>query len=178
MAGSKLDTRSRIRIEGVVQRLDLRLDGRVSVRRRRQIRRELRANLAEAAADKGTDEAVRQLGDLRQLAGAYLETEAGTVDWRKGCWAAAATFVILHVMAIVLFIAYGDGFEAAGGQGSWSYSYDLFFKGFGPFSASKGSGLMFEFSFLTPAHLVLMGTAYILGSRAWRSVTRTDTARA
>jgi len=60
------------------------------------------------------------------------------VDWRKGCWAAAATFVILHVMAIV----------------------------------------MFEFSFLTPAHLVLMGTAYILGSRAWRSVTRKDTARA
>jgi len=31
MAGSKLDTRSRIRIEGVVQRLDLRLDGRVPV---------------------------------------------------------------------------------------------------------------------------------------------------
>jgi hypothetical protein len=113
----------RLRIETVVKRLDWRLEGRVPRSRRRQIRRELRANLSAAADEVGTEEAIRRLGDVRDLAAEYLEYETGRLRMRAGFAAALVVVVLLELLGLALLESFRAGFEAGGGSGPWRYSF-------------------------------------------------------
>lgn len=156
-----------MRIERAVQRLDGRLEGRVPWRRRRQIRDDLRANLAIAARDNGAEAAVEQLGDIRDLADAYLEGERGSLNLRRGAIAVIATFTALNLANVLIFVAYRAGFEEAGGEGAWKYSWELI-DGLGPFVGSGSNQKMFDIYFLSPVHLLLMLLTGVVFSGAWR----------
>ena len=75
-------------------------------------RRELRDNLASATDDVGATEAVRQLGDLRQLAAGYLAAEYG--DWQpRPSWTKAAGAAVLsYVFFYWLLEAASSAFRA------------------------------------------------------------------
>ena len=163
---SDLSWKDRVRVEWAVQRVDFMLDARVPRARRRQIRNELRSNITEAARQAGARAAVRQLGDLHSLAASYLDVYRGRFDFRAGSWAAIATYAALQVLSLAIFFAFSSGVIAAGGHGA-SYSLS---DGFGPFGGSASSH-GFELLFLSPAHIVLMAVAFVIGS-AHRQILR------
>jgi hypothetical protein len=168
MKPQKLRPADRIRIELAVRRVDFELDGRVPMARRRQIRNELRSNLLEAAQQSGARAALEQLGDLHALAHSYLELYRGRFDFQAGSWAAIAVYAAVQVVGVALLIAFHSGVAAAGVH-TGTYSFE-FWNGFGPFSgsvAANGSG--FEMLILSPAHLVLMLVAFVIGS-SYRTV--------
>jgi hypothetical protein len=162
----KLTFGDRLRIELAILRIDWELDGRVPWRVRRRLKSELRSNLIAAAESTGAKAAVSQLGDLRALAASYLEIYRGRLDARRGTWAAVLTYAAIQVLAIAVFLAFQSGIVAGGGHGG---SYELL-PGFGPFQGSVNHG--FELEILSPAHLVLMAAAFLIGSRAWRALPR------
>jgi hypothetical protein len=153
----------RLRIELAVRRVDWALDGRVPMARRRQIRSELRSNLVEAAREVGAERAVKQLGDLRALEQSYLELYRGRFDFRTGSWAAIVTYAAIQVIGIALIIAFHAGVAAGGARGG-SYSFE-FWSGFGPFAGSvSADGTGFVMLLLSPAHILLMSFAFMVGS--------------
>jgi hypothetical protein len=156
---SDLSWKDRLRIEWAVQRVDFMLDARVLRARRRQIRNELRSNLTDAARQVGARAAVRQLGDLHELAASYLDVYRGRFDFRAGSWAAIATYAVLQVLSLAIFFGFSTGVLASAGHAA-SYS---FWNGFGPFGGSASSH-GFELTILSPAHLVLMALAFAIGS--------------
>jgi hypothetical protein len=163
-----LPVKDRLRIELVVRRLDYVLDGRVPMARRRQIRNELRSNLIEAAQQVGAEQAIRQLGDLKALAHSYLELYRGRFDFQAGSWAAVATYAAIQLLAIILLLAFHAG-VAAGGAHAGSYSFE-FWNGFGPFAGSvSANGSSFVMLMLSPAHVLLMLVAFVIGS-SYRTV--------
>ena len=149
----------RARIEWAVQRVDFDLDARVPRARRRQIRNELRSNLIEAAAAVGAKTAVQQLGDLHALAMSYVEVYRGRWDFRAGSWAAIATYAAIQVIAFAIFVGFSSGVQASGGH-SATYA---FWSGFGPFGGSASTH-GFQLLILSPAHLLLMAIAFVVGS--------------
>lgn len=158
-----LPKKDRLRIELVVRRLDYVLDGRVPMARRRQIRSELRSNLIEAAQQVGAAQAIEQLGDLKALAHSYLELYRGRFDFQAGSWAAVATYAAIQLLAIILLLAFHAG-VAAGGAHAGSYSFE-FWNGFGPFAGSvSANGSSFVMLMLSPAHVLLMLIAFVIGS--------------
>ena len=158
----------RLRIERAVRRVDWTLDGRVPMARRRQIRSELRSNLTEAAHEVGADRAVEQLGDLRALAGSYLELYRGRFDFQAGSWAAIITYAAIQAVGIALIIAFHAG-VAAGGATGGNYSFE-FWSGFGPFAGGvSANGSSFVMLMLSPAHVLLMAVAFLIGS-SYRTV--------
>ncbi|HVS47662.1 MAG TPA: hypothetical protein VHJ99_02025 [Candidatus Dormibacteraeota bacterium] len=158
-----LPLKDRLRIELVVRRLDYVLDGRVPMARRRQIRSELRSNLIEAAQQVGAAQAIEQLGDLKALAHSYLELYRGRFDFQAGSWAAVATYAAIQLLAIILLLAFHAG-VAAGGAHAGSYSFE-FWNGFGPFAGSvSANGSSFVMLMLSPAHVLLMLIAFVIGS--------------
>jgi hypothetical protein len=163
-----LPLKNRLRIELVVRRVDYVLDGRVPMARRRQIRNELRSNLMEGAEQVGAEKAIRQLGDLNALAHSYLELYRGRFDFQAGSWAAVATYAAIQVLAIVLILAFHAG-VAAGGAHAGTYSF-AFWNGFGPFAGSvSANGSSFVMLMLSPAHVLLMLVAFVVGS-SYRTV--------
>ena len=154
----------RLRIELAILRIDWELDGRIPWRVRRRLKSELRSNLIAAAESVGAKAAVSQLGDLRALATSYLDIYRGRVDARRGAWAAVITYAAIQVLAVAVFLAFQSGIVAGGGHGG---SYELL-PGFGPFQGSVNHG--YEMEILSPAHLVLMAAAFVIGSRAWRAL--------
>ena len=162
----KLSFGDRLRIELAVLRIDWELDGRIPWRVRRRLKNELRSNLIAATESNGAKAAVSQLGDLRVLSASYLEIYRGRVDARRGAWAAVITYAAIQVLAIVVFLAFQSGIVVGGGHGG---SYELL-PGFGPFQGSVNHG--YEMEILSPAHLVLMLAAFLIGSRAWRVLPR------
>ena len=153
----------RIRIELAVRRVDFTLNGRVPMAKRRQIRRELRSNLIEAARDVGAEKAVRQLGNLDALANSYLELYRGRFDFQIGSWAAILTYAAIQILGVALLIAFHAGVAAGGGHGA-SYSFE-FWSGFGPFAGSVSSnGNTFLLLIMSPAHVLLMLIAFVIGS--------------
>ncbi len=158
-----LPKKDRLRIELVVRRLDYVLDGRVPMARRRQIRSELRSNLIEAAQQVGAEQAIEQLGDLKALGHSYLELYRGRFDFQAGSWAAVATYGAIQLLAIILLLAFHAG-VAAGGAHAGSYSFE-FWNGFGPFAGSvSANGSSFVMLMLSPAHVLLMLIAFVIGS--------------
>lgn len=159
----------RLRIESAVKRLDWQLQGRVPRNRRREIRRELRANLAAAAEEVGTHEALRRLGDVRDLAAEYLEYETGRLRIRAGLLAAAVMVVFLEILGLALLESFRTGFEAGGGSGSWRYSL-------WPYSIEGTTGARDTWS-ISIAWSGLVGLpllAFLVWSRSWRLLARRD----
>lgn len=157
----------RLRIETVVKRLDWRLEGRVPRSRRRQIRRELRANLSAAADEVGTEEAIRRLGDVRDLAAEYLEYETGRLPMRAGFAAALVTVVLLELVGLALLESFRAGFEAGGGSGPWHYSlwpYEL--EG----TAGPRDSWSISISWVGLVGLPLL--AFLVLARSWRLLGR------
>ncbi len=163
---STLSSGDRLRIEWAVLRVDFALDGRVPRARRKQIREELRSNLIEAALHVGTKQAVRQLGDLSALSSSYLEIYRGKLDFRAGAWAAIFTYAGLQILSLAIWIAFSSGVLAGGGHQATYALWD----GFGPFGGSASSH-QFEWLFFSPAHLLLMALAFVVGS-SYRMVLR------
>jgi hypothetical protein len=164
----------RLRIERTVWRFDMLLYD-LPTRARRAVRKELRANLI-AAAEHGADAAVRQLGDLKELAEGYLEVEYGPParrpQWRKGIFWAVAAELLVMLTSLVGFVSFMDGVQAAGGHASGTYRWGGWLGSWGPtgevtLDDGMFSGFLFEAS---PALFVLPFLAFLLGSRAWRTV--------
>lgn len=156
-----------LRIETAIRRLDWRLEGRVPRRRRRQIRRELRANLAEAAADFGEVEALRRLGDLRELAREYLDAETGRLNLRVGAYAAVVALAGLQLAGILLLHGFQAGLEAAGGSGPAHFSlWPL------SFETAPEDGVLFTATVAWPALVGFPLLAFLVWSRAWRLLAR------
>jgi hypothetical protein len=163
-----LTKKDRLRLELAVRTVDWYLDGRVPMALRRQIRTELRSNLIEAAQQVGAESAVRQLGDLKALANSYLELYHGRFDFRAGSVWAVITYAAIEVLGFALFLAFNAGVSAGGSHGG-SYSFEIW-PGFGPFAGKASpSGNSFEVLLLSPAHLLLMLVAFVIGS-SYRTV--------
>ena len=157
---SELTLKDRARIELAVKRVDSALDARVPRSKRRQIREELKSNLIEAAEHVGAEEAIRQLGDIKLLAKSYLDVYRGRWDFRAGWWAVLITYAVLQFLSLVIWFAFSAGVLAGGGHPA---SYALW-SWFGPFGGSASSH-GFEVTIGSPAHLVLMALAFLIGSR-------------
>jgi hypothetical protein len=167
LSNANLSQADRIRIELAVRRVDYTLDGRVPWKKRQQIRNELRTNLMEAAREVGAKQAIRQLGDLKALAKSYLELYRGRFDFHAGSWFAVGTYALIQVVGIAVIVAFHAGVAAGGGHGNFSFE---FWNGFGPYSGSvSGDGSSFMMTILSPAHVVLMAVAFVIGS-SYRSV--------
>jgi hypothetical protein len=163
-----LTKKDRLRIELAVRTVDWELDGRVPTARRRQVRNELRSNLIEAAQQVGAENAVRQLGDLKVLAGSYLELYRGRLDFRAGAFWALITYAAIQLLGVALLIAFHAGLAAGGSHGG-SYSFE-FWPGFGPFAGkASANGNSFQLLLGSPAHLLLVLVAFMIGS-SYRSV--------
>lgn len=156
---SGLSFMERARIEWAVLRVNYELDARVPRSRRRQIVNELRSNLVEAAQSVGARAAVRQLGDLNELAKSYLDVYRGRWDFRAGSLAAVVIYAAIQVVGLAVFVGFSSGVLAGGGHGA-SYS---FWGGFGPFGGSA-SAHSFALLILSPAHVLLMAVAFAVAS--------------
>lgn len=157
---SELTRKDMLWIDLAVHRVDWTLDARVSRAKRREIRDELRANLVAAAQKVGAREAVRQLGDLDALARSYVEVYRSPWDFRAGTWAMAITYFVLGILSLIIFFAFSAGVSARGGHPA---SYSIW-SWFGPFQGSAATH-GFEITLGSPAHLVLMAIAFLIGSR-------------
>ena len=166
-----LTKRDRLRIELAVKRVDWELDGRVPRARRRQIRSELRSNLIEAANEVGAEKAVVQLGDPKALADSYLELYRGRFDLRAGAFWAFITYMTIQVLGFALFFAFRAGIVAGGAYGA-SYSFE-FWPGFGPFAGKvSAGGNTFEVLLASPAHVLLVWVAFMIGGSYRRVFVR------
>jgi HAAS domain-containing protein len=156
-----------LRIETAVKRLDWRLEGRVPRGRRREIRRELRANLGAAADEVGTDEALRRLGDVRDLAAEYLEFESGKLQIRAGVYAALGVVVLLELVGLAVLESFRAGFDAAGGTSPWQYSL-------WPYSieGTAGPHESWSISISWPGLFGLPLLAFLVWARSWRLLSR------
>jgi hypothetical protein len=158
-----LTKKDRLRIELAVRTVDWELDGRVPRARRRQIRNELRANLVEAAQGVGAENAVRQLGDLSAMAHSYLDLYRGRFDFRAGAVWALVAYMAIEVLGLALLIAFNAGIAAGGSHGG-SYSFELW-PGFGPFAGQvSANGNTFQVLLASPAHVLLVWVAFMIGS--------------
>lgn len=159
-----------LRMEWVMLRIDWTLEARVPWRVRRQLKSELRSNLRAASDSVGMKIAIQRLGNLEELGGSYLEVHRGRVNVRAGVWAAVLTYAAIQVVSIAVFRAFSAGIFEGGGRGGGGYEV---LPGFGPFAGTVNQGhMVFTWLFLSPAHLLLMLAAFLIGSRAWRLVRR------
>lgn len=163
---SELSVKDRARIELAVHRIDYGLEGRVPRARRRQIRDELRSNLIDASRQVGGEEAVRQLGDLHELAKSYVDLYRGAWDFRAGSYAALITYATIQALSLVISFAFSAGVWASGGHAA---SYELW-SWFGPFSGSASSH-SFTVTLGSPALVVLTAIAFVIGS-TYRTLLR------
>jgi hypothetical protein len=169
---AQLSVIDRLRIERAVWSVDTRLQ---DLPRRSRIakRRELRMNLCAAADEVGAKEAVRQLGDLHDLAVDYLIAEYGDLT-RRPSWTAAA-IALLVVNATMLLTdhastsAFRSGLRAAQPQGSgtfhwhglpWLRSDEVFTVRDGSITSLGGAW--------TPLVYALMVVAAVGAGRLWR----------
>lgn len=122
-----LSLTDRLRIERAVWTLDSRLQD-LPRRSRVAKRRELRDNLHAAAADVGTAEALRRLGDSRRLAGEYLAAEYGEwaprPSWVAGFGFLVVAFLVLRWLLDVGTSAFGAGVTAADPRATGIFTWD------------------------------------------------------
>jgi hypothetical protein len=119
----------------------------------------------------GVENAVRQLGDLKALSHSYLELYRGRFDVRAAAFWSFITYVAIQVLGIALFIAFRAGVAAGGAHGG-TYSFE-FWPGFGPFAGKvSASGNTFEVLIASPAHVVLVWLAFMIGGSYRRVFAR------
>jgi hypothetical protein len=163
--------KDRLRLERTVKSVEWILDGRVPRARKRQLLNELRSNLSEAAQEVGVENAVRQLGDPKALADSYLELYRGRFDVRAAAFWAFIAYMTIQVLGLALFIAFRAGVAAGGGHGG-TYSFELW-PGFGPFAGKvSASGNTFEVLFASPAHVLFVWVAFMIGGTYRRVFAR------
>jgi hypothetical protein len=165
-------TIDRLRLARAVWTVDARLVDLPS-RRRKEVRHELQANLRAAAAEHGSREAVRQLGDLRRLASGYLDAEYGEGRPRPRylnglLWAVAVE--LAYVAATMLWLkAFQAGAETvvphpdgtfAAGDGQWLPHVGVIFVN------GRANGWDFSVPLLT--FFLYPFVAFALGARIWR----------
>lgn len=170
-----LDLIERVRTAIYLERVDARLSWRgIGRRRRRRIRRELTANVLDAATHQGSLKAAFEaLGDPADLAAAHVDAEGETRFQARGAvaWVLSA-FALLQGVGIALDVGFRRGVEAAGVDTAVSYAVE-FAAGFGPYTGGYVPGeQVLEFTLLTPAHVVVMLVAALIGGRTWRLLSR------
>ncbi|MGW5434062.1 hypothetical protein ACWET9_44100 [Streptomyces sp. NPDC004059] len=163
----------RLRIERLVWSLDQRLYDLPS-RSRVARRREVRANLLAAATEVGAAEAVRRLGDSRELAEEYLAAELG--EGPRHSWIAAALFLLTTPLVLNFFLgeaenAYQQAIAATGTQteGTFTWSGVVWLQSSVTFvfhqgHASRSGGAW------TPLVYVLLIAGAVASGRLWRAL--------
>ena len=136
-------------------------------------RRELRDNLRSAAEDVGAAVAVRQLGNLKQLAAGYLAAEYG--DWQpRPSWTKAAAAAALYYVLLSWLLEAGSSAFRAGiltgrpkatGTFSWNGIPYLLDDVHFTFSSGASTSVGGAWSPLAYAALILVS---ILAGRLWR----------
>jgi hypothetical protein len=161
----------RLRIERAVWALDQRL---YDLPRRSRIakRREVRENLLTAAHDIGAKDALRNLGDSRQLAAEYLSAEFG--DGARPSWVAAALFLLTGQLILTSILseaalAFGDGVTAADpdATGTFTWSGIRYLQDTVTFTFVHGDGDHVGGAW-TPLAWAIWIVATILVGRLWR----------
>jgi hypothetical protein len=161
----------RLRIERAVWALDQRL---YDLPRRSRIakRREVRQNLLTAAQDIGAGDALRHLGNSRQLAAEYISAEFG--DEARPSWIAAAVFFLTAQLFFTSFLseaalAFGDGITAAkpDATGTFTWSGLSYVQDTVTYTFVNGKGSYLGGAW-TPLAWALWIVATVLVGRLWR----------
>jgi hypothetical protein len=115
----------RLRIERVVWSLDQRL---FDLPRKSRVakRREVRESLLTASRDIGTTDALRNLGNSRQLAAEYLSAEYG--DSARPSWMAGVVFLLTGQLILTSILseaalAFGDGITATNPSATGTFTW-------------------------------------------------------
>ena len=164
------------RIEAALWRLTWKLRRDVPGPRRREIRRQLRADLRTTAAEVGTGEAVRRLGNLDDLAASYAEGERGRprgTDPVGGAVAAVITLALLVLLSGRHVTAF-SGLKDRGDFDPWRFTLG------GPgdtwalitLSGDVERGLLLHVTVHRLAYVVLPLVAFAIWGRLWRGVRR------
>ena len=150
-------------------------------RQRIALRRELRENLLDAAADIGTDQALRDIGRTSVLAQEYLE--AGLGPGPRHSWLAAGVFLLTTTLVLtsVLFDAanaYGDGILAGNPSADGTFHWEGVSMLQTAVTYTVGDG---EQSFVggafSPVAWALLVAGTVLVGRLWRLLPRYRAAR-
>lgn len=164
----------RLRIERAVWTLDQRL---YDLPRRSRIakRREVRENLLTAAHDVGTADALRNLGDSRQLAAEYRSAEYG--DEARPHWMAAAIFLLTGQLVLTSFLseaasAFGDGITAASPHATGTFTWPgiRYLQDTVTYTFVNGEGSSVGGAW-TPLAWIIWIVATVLVGRLWRAVS-------
>ena len=165
----------RLRIERVVWSLDQRLYDLPS-RTRIARRREVRANLLEAAAEVGAAEAVRHLGDARELAKQYLDAELG--EGPRHSWIAALLFLLTVPLVLNFFLteaanAYQQALTATGAhtEGDFTWSGVVWLQNPVTFTFHQGETDHTGGAW-TPLVYILLVAGSVACGRLWRALPR------
>ncbi|MFF2201508.1 hypothetical protein [Streptomyces sp. NPDC058145] len=163
----------RLRIERLVWSLDQRLYDLPSGSRVAR-RREVRANLLEAAVEVGATEAVRRLGDSRELAEEYLTAELG--EGPRHSWIAAALFLLTTPLLLNFFLgeaenAYQQAIAATGAHtdGTFTWSGVVWLQSSVTFVFHQGHASRTGGAW-TPLVYVLLIVGTVVCGRLWRAL--------
>ena len=136
-------------------------------------RRELRDNLISATEDVGAKEAVRQLGDLRQLAAGYLAAEYGDwqprPSWTKAAGAAIVSYVILYWLHEVGTSAFRAGVlsDQPGANGRFAWDGIPYVLDDAVFTFTNGAAISVGGAWRPGAYIAVLLVS-ILAGRLWR----------
>jgi hypothetical protein len=158
--------------EWTVWRINQRLRRDVPFSARRAIRRDVRANLRAAAEEVGDDEALRRFGDVTSVAEDYRAASArpDAVRVDRGLIAGACTLLALLVLTVVRVPTFGmvttfDGFT---NEQEWR----LQLWRLGELSGDITTRTLFEATVYSYSLVLFPLLAFLVWSRAWRSVAR------
>lgn len=173
---STMTWQDRLRLEHAVWSLDYLLQDLPRGSRVAK-RRELRDNLRSATEDVGAATAVRQLGDLRQLAAGYLTAEYG--DWQpRPSWASAAGAAIVSYLFLYwLLEAASSAFRAGvltthpGATGRFSWDGIPYLLDHVVFTFTNGASTSVGGAWRPTAYLAVLVVS-VLAGRLWRLVPR------
>ena len=163
----------RLRIERVVWALDQRL---YDLPRKSRIakRREVRENLRTAAADIGTTNALRNIGNSRQLAVEYRDAEFGNQP--RPSWLAAAIFLLTGQLIFTSLLseaamAFGEGITAADphATGTFTWAGIHYVQSSVTYTYANGQGDSVGGAW-TPLAWALWLIATVLVGRLWRVI--------
>ncbi|MBV9023186.1 MAG: hypothetical protein JO362_05180 [Streptomycetaceae bacterium] len=165
----------RLRIEWVIWSLDQRLYD-LPHRTRIARRREVRANLLAAAAEVGAAEAVRRLGDGRELAEEYLTAEFG--EGPRHSWIAAMLFLLTTPLVLNFFLseaanAYQQAISATGAhtEGTFTWNGVTWLQNSVTFVFHQGQATHAGGAWTPLVYLLLVAGTVACG-RLWRALPR------
>jgi hypothetical protein len=136
-------------------------------RRRREIIAEIAANLHVATADFGEREALRRLGSIDALAGAYAEGQPATgLRAAAGLRAALGVLLALVALSLLRVPTFGaiDVFDRHTGTTTWIWEVSHLWR----FGGDTATGTLFEGTVYSAALVLLPALAFAIWSRPWR----------